>query len=386
MTDEQRQLHQHQQRAPTSQHQGEQQQQPEESKEEPNQQQQQQVAATGVQRLPLDDGGARGAAQGQHRPLVRQLSAPTRLKAPPRQPPESQQRRLGAQMESRRSSADSDLERQNLRRHLHMSREQRHRHSHDGFERNYLHQERERRRLRHANPDQKSVDSPNSSASDSAFSQSQTTLESEGEQSIKGSARSTFSSCARCNVRKADNLHGDDDDDEDDDDDHHLCRRCSKGRKLSSHEYEDSAEQFKIVWRNLSYRVPDKRFSRLSACAGRLKSRLWPDEQQVPDELARMPEGSAGDAAGMPMSAPRLGKPRKVIFSKLNGCVRSGQLTAILGPSGAGKTTFLKCLTSSIVRGVSGSIDLIDGPTDTSHLKLCIIPQKGKWPTPPPPT
>lgn len=145
-----------------------------------------------------------------------------------------------------------------------------------------------------------------------------------------------------------------------------------------SPEQEDEVleNHFKIIWKNLTYRVPEKRFSRVAAFVQRRKEALWPakEAEQVVEDPIQVDDGMVDP----PLKAPTIGKPRKVIFSDLNGCVRSGQITAILGPSGAGKTTFLKCLTNSLVEGVSGCIDIIGGPTTSRHLKLCIIPQKGE--------
>lgn len=196
--------------------------------------------------------------------------------------------------------------------------------------------------------------SSTSTASDSAFSQSQTTLESESEQStnhcfsrsvqsLKGESKVTFD---------ASTYDGSDEKDE----------------ELENH--------FKIIWKNLTYQVPEKRFARVSAFIERQKKILWPKKEateQVDDPI------QVGDGlVDPPLKAPTIGKPRKIIFANLNGCVKSGQITAILGPSGAGKTTFLKCLTNNLVKGVSGYIDIIGSPTTSRHLKLCIIPQKGE--------
>lgn len=203
-----------------------------------------------------------------------------------------------------------------------------------------------------------------SSASDSAFSQSQTTLESESDQSsshcfrnesVKGSSRLTTIPS--------------------------KYRSADKDADISPEHFDEDEpleNQFKIVWRNLSYRVPEKRFARVSEFLRRQKEAFCPDQEteQVDDPI----QMAAGGLADQHLKAPTIGKPRKVIFADLNGCVRSGQITAILGPSGAGKTTFLKCLTNNLTEGVSGSIDIACGPTTSRHLKLCTIPQKGELP------
>lgn len=209
--------------------------------------------------------------------------------------------------------------------------------------------------------------SASSSASDSAFSHSQTTLESESDQSAgftqhSGSSLKTNDSFSNQFIIKSVEP---------------AVESQRSQTPKDEHELHDEQNHFKIIWRNLSYKVPDKRFARVSAYLSRQKELIWPSRNE--DNQASLEEVSAKNEAfdGQPMKAPVVGKPRKVIFSALNGCVKSGQLTAILGPSGAGKTTFLKCLTSSIVKGVTGSID-IEGCSNTSqHLKLCIIPQKG---------
>lgn len=194
----------------------------------------------------------------------------------------------------------------------------------------------------------KSSKSPSSSsASDSAFSQSQTTLESESEQST---------------------------------DLHDAIRGSSSNKELNKIVDEN---QFKIIWRHLSYRIPDKRFASLWKHKEALSSLFFSvndqqQQQQQPIDHVKSEEFLSQRSVENLDLTPSVAKPRKIIFSNLNGCVKSGQLTAILGPSGAGKTTFLKCLTNSIVKGVSGSIDITGAPNSSHHLKLCIIPQKGK--------
>lgn len=152
----------------------------------------------------------------------------------------------------------------------------------------------------------------------------------------------------------------------------------SDDKDLPEQEDEVSENHFKIIWKNLTYRVPEKRFARVAAFVQRQKEALWPAKETGGQVELEDPIQVDDGMVNPPLKAPIIGKPRKVIFSDLNGCVRSGQITAILGPSGAGKTTFLKCLTNNLVEGVSGCIDIVGGPTTSRHLKLCIIPQKGE--------
>lgn len=246
--------------------------------------------------------------------------------------------------------------------------------------------------------------SSSSTSGDSAFSQSQTTLESESERSS-----------LKCN-KQVDN------EDDEDADEHLRDMRNRSGSNRSNTSSEPGGDSslllshelnnhFKIIWKDLSYQVPDKRFSRFRSYLRRKSEEVWPkdadpselDERSIvesatiagalalgdgnstlsPVDLRGLPaESGVSDLndVGPPLKPPTTGKPRKLIFSQLNGCIKSGQLTAILGPSGAGKTTFLKCLTNSISNGVTGTIDIVGGnPTSKDQLKLCIIPQKGEY-------
>lgn len=65
---------------------------------------------------------------------------------------------------------------------------------------------------------------------------------------------------------------------------------------------------------------------------------------------------------------------KRVIFENLNGYARSGEITAILGPSGAGKTSLLNALCGRTTN-YKGTIQLI-GARHKKHMQLSIIPQK----------
>lgn len=220
-----------------------------------------------------------------------------------------------------------------------------------------------RHHLHHLHHHHKSASplSSSSSASDSAFSRSRSTLGPDSERS---------SNCFTNGSLKSNESHFSNEDKERD--------HRSSDNNLLLHNQDD---HFQIIWRNLSYKVPAKRLARLAACLTQIGS--TPDDLSQPREHEVINHRNCHHQVdqledGPPLRTPIANKQRQVIFSNLNGCVKSGQLTAILGPSGAGKTTFLKCLTNSIVKGVSGSIDVIGGSSNSHHLKLCIIPQKGE--------
>lgn len=72
-------------------------------------------------------------------------------------------------------------------------------------------------------------------------------------------------------------------------------------------------------------------------------------------------------------SIHRVPNKHRVIFKHLNGYIRSGEVTAILGPSGAGKTSLLNALTGMNV-GYQGQVEIIGG--QKRKMRLSIIPQK----------
>jgi len=246
-----------------------------------------------------------------------------------------------------------------------------------------------------------------SSASDSAFSRSQTTLDSISSENFRpsffGVNNNKFDQKAQ--LTRVDLQI-----------ENKLREETTKENNLEEFALADpkGANHFELIWQNLSYRVPEKKLTRLVNRLGELYASSKGEKEPKTQSDTYLPptiniedgflkinrdggsnHGELGvdmdmDMDGSQNTSTTINKRRQVIFSNLNGCVKSGQLSAILGPSGAGKTTFLKCLTSSIVKGVSGRIDIINGSCcsqiiqttsqQSKHLKLCIIPQKGESP------
>lgn len=109
---------------------------------------------------------------------------------------------------------------------------------------------------------------------------------------------------------------------------------------------------FTVIWKNLTYKVDP---------------RSW---------LSRVEEkcvlGCRVRAPSEDVSAD-IGSKKKVILDNLCGDIKSGQLTGILGPSGAGKTSLMRCLFQNCGDGTTGQI-LVEG--GNKRLKVCFIPQK----------
>lgn len=132
--------------------------------------------------------------------------------------------------------------------------------------------------------------------------------------------------------------------------------------KKQHHQQDD---HFEIRWSNLSYCVQPKwyerQISKLSASSKDAKDRL--SAEPVAEQTDNVQEMSRRQAKGA-----------KTILNNLNGSVCSGQVTAILGPSGAGKTSLLGCLTGKHKTGVSGIVQVIS--KRQAPLSICTIPQK----------
>jgi len=103
-------------------------------------------------------------------------------------------------------------------------------------------------------------------------------------------------------------------------------------------------DQFEIEWANLSLEVQQKWYQKTN-----LSSLLRPSDSDKPD------------------------KP-KMILNNVDGRIRSGEITAVLGPSGAGKTSLLNSLFGKYRTAIQGSIRVTGAPSK-KHLTVCTIPQ-----------
>lgn len=129
-------------------------------------------------------------------------------------------------------------------------------------------------------------------------------------------------------------------------------------------------EHFEIRWNNLTYQVEPKWYQQNWGSILSSNPSIVPATASAETGL-ETPRKSSGLAS----SAARK-KKTTTILNGLNGSVKSGQVTAILGPSGAGKTSLLGCLTGKNKSGVSGSIQVISNRHEP--MSICTIPQKGE--------
>uniref|UniRef100_A0A6G1SHU1 ABC transporter ATP-binding protein/permease wht-1 n=1 Tax=Aceria tosichella TaxID=561515 RepID=A0A6G1SHU1_9ACAR len=124
-----------------------------------------------------------------------------------------------------------------------------------------------------------------------------------------------------------------------------------KPRESVRRTYTDE-DQFEIEWANLTLAFEKKWYQKYG-----LTSALIGSESR----------GGTSDDVGSPE------KP-KLILNGVDGRIKSGEITAILGPSGAGKTSLLNSLFGKYRTAIHGSIRVTGAPTK-KHLTVCTIPQ-----------
>lgn len=112
-------------------------------------------------------------------------------------------------------------------------------------------------------------------------------------------------------------------------------------------------KEFSIIWHNLTYKVDSRRWYT------KAKERFSHSDRNDFDQ---------NDSTGS------IANKKRVILNQVCGEAKSRQLTAIMGPSGSGKSSLLYCLFQNRTSGTSGQI-LVDS-CNKNKLKVCFIPQR----------
>lgn len=121
--------------------------------------------------------------------------------------------------------------------------------------------------------------------------------------------------------------------------DHHAIHigstiRGSDGRPSN---LQERVQPLELVFRNLTFEVIDRR---------KEKEHKRQRKRRNKDNSKQALKGEPADSV-----------PKKVILDHLDGIFRSGRLTAIMGPSGAGKTSLLDTLAGNLLGGeISGTV------------------------------
>lgn len=127
-------------------------------------------------------------------------------------------------------------------------------------------------------------------------------------------------------------------------------------------------EPFQIVWSRLSFEVQLSSYDKFMNKSMHRISSLWPSKATTTNKQDHLDNAEKGNSLE---SLSNL--ERRVIFENLNGFVKSGEISAILGPSGAGKTSLLNAICGK-TDNYRGSIQLVGG--GKRRMRLSIIPQK----------
>ena len=132
----------------------------------------------------------------------------------------------------------------------------------------------------------------------------------------------------------------------------------------------DQMGPFQVVWSDLSFEVEHSLYDKLlNSALGRLRTAWTPSNRiqqaAVMTQAGREAAGEIADLKGW--------RNRRLIFERLSGYISSGEVSAILGPSGAGKTSLLNALCGRQA-DYRGSIRLLGG--GQRRMRLSVIPQK----------
>lgn len=134
-----------------------------------------------------------------------------------------------------------------------------------------------------------------------------------------------------------------------------------KPRESTRRTYTDE-DQFEIEWANLSLAVQKKWYQKIS-----LSNLLRGDGGDDKNN------SSSNNNSSSDLEKQALRRPKRILNS-VDGRIKSGEITAVLGPSGAGKTSLLNSLFGKYRTAVQGSIKVTGAPSK-KHLTVCTIPQ-----------
>lgn len=137
-------------------------------------------------------------------------------------------------------------------------------------------------------------------------------------------------------------------------------------------------ENFVVVWERLSFVVDTSLHDKVINCFNRSLKGIWPLKRHKQEDDFETTTSNDNLRISVSMNSECSEKVNKmnakrVIFENLNGFIKSGEISAILGPSGAGKTSLLNAICGK-VDNYRGTVKLIGG--GSRNMRLSIIPQK----------
>eukprot|EP00794_Sanderia_malayensis_P016837 gene16838-18536_t len=113
----------------------------------------------------------------------------------------------------------------------------------------------------------------------------------------------------------------------------------------------------------------DRSFSRAYNISAGLKGVAMQKSIDMTDGNEITPKSFTIDIGFKGLSLTLKSRDQKVVLSGVTGAVNSGEVTAVMGPSGAGKTTFLNALSGKAYYGDLGGVIEVNGTPVTSLTK-----------------
>jgi len=132
-------------------------------------------------------------------------------------------------------------------------------------------------------------------------------------------------------------------------------------------------EPFQIVWRKLAFEVEPSSYDKLIERTSNSLRFLWRLVARNPESNSSFDQSLSDLNSSKDCASLAVGRHRRVIFENLNGYIKSGEISGILGPSGAGKTSLLNAI-CGLGDNYKGSVQLVGG--GKRRMRMSIIPQK----------